>query len=115
MSIERDTRTVTDLLEIPSFAPTFVGYIDRDPKQFRDSVCEECDAPAAVYIEYTVDEPGEGYTPTDCSLCAEHAVPGVRVLLDREDRSHDHDFDVTVNYWAMVYGAFNTDVKAVAA
>lgn len=115
MSIERDTPLVAEVLEIPAHAPYFAGLIDLDPRQFLHLKCEECGEQAEVYVEFTVDEPGEGWSPCDARLCAEHAGPGVRVILDREDRSHDHNMDVTVNHWAIVHGAFNANDDAKAA
>ena len=116
MNLERDDHTVGELLEIPRFAPLYTGWIDRDPNRFHDWTCDECGHGVAVYVQYTVDEPGEGYVSTAEYLCAEHAGDGVRVILDREDRSHDHGVDITVNKWAKVYGAFQReDARGVAA
>ncbi|WP_029923915.1 hypothetical protein [Nocardia otitidiscaviarum] len=100
-----ETLTVRSLLNIPEWAPNFTGAIDRDAHQFRGSHCDECDQPAAVYIEYTVNEPGEGWIATDTSLCGDCACEGVRAILDRADRSTDHDTTVTINYWWSIYAA----------
>ena len=102
-----DTAYIRGLLDIPAYAPAFVGEVTRTPDRlFADAECDECEHAAAVHIEYTVDEPYEGYIATDNTFCVEHAGSGVRCILDREDRSIDHGADVTVNYWAIRYETF---------
>lgn len=114
MSIQ-DTNQVRHVLDIPAWAPTFWGYIDRDATQFRDTTCDCCEQPAAVYIEFTVNDDIDGWISTDATYCGEHATDEVRCILDRADRSTDHNTDVTLNYWAIQYGAFGTHASAVAA
>ncbi|MFE3052298.1 hypothetical protein [Nocardia sp. NPDC059239] len=115
--IDPDTFQVRSVLDIPDWAPRFTGIVDREAKEFRDHpVCDCCDMFGAVYVEFTVDDPEDGWIVTDAMFCAEHASDEVRCILDREDRSIDHDTDVTVNYWAIQYGAFSAaEARAVAA
>ncbi|MFE5290402.1 hypothetical protein ACFRAQ_36110 [Nocardia sp. NPDC056611] len=110
-----DTFQVRAILDIPDWAPRFTGIIDRDAKDFRDHpVCDCCDTHGAVYVEFTVNDEVDGPIATDAMFCADHAPDEVRCILDRADRSTDHDTDVTVNYWAIQYGVF-TESSAVAA
>ncbi|MGX1809716.1 hypothetical protein ACWIGI_28680 [Nocardia sp. NPDC055321] len=114
--IDTDTFEIRGLLGIPDWAPRFAGIVDRDGKAFRDHpVCDHCTKHGAVYVEYVVDSEGE-WVSTDAMLCGDHASDEVRGILDNPGRSVDHDTDITVNYWAIQYGAFaNTSVEAVAA
>lgn len=97
--------SIRDLLNIPDFAPDFQEVVVTDPNHlFKDTECEECDHPAAVYIEYTVLDDDEGFIATDAILCLSHAESAVRCVLERTDRSIDHGTTVSVNYWAIRYG-----------
>lgn len=92
------------LLEIADCYPDFRGEIVTRPDHlFKDTECEECPNAGAVHVEYTVDDPEEGYVGTDAMFCTEHASAGVRCILDRADRSLDHDTTVSVNHWAIRY------------
>ncbi|MFE2994159.1 hypothetical protein ACFXG4_03995 [Nocardia sp. NPDC059246] len=113
--IDPDTFQVRSVLDIPDWAPRFTGIVDLDATEFRGTACDCCEQPAAVYVEFTVNDEVDGLIGTDATFCAEHASDEVRCILDREDRSIDHDTDVTVNYWAIQYGAFGTERSAVAA
>lgn len=101
------TTEIRQLLGISEYAPLFRGVVQTDPHHmFHDTVCDDCACPGAVYVEYTVYDSVEGYIATDAMFCASHAPAAVRCVLDREDRSHDHDTTVNVNHWAIQYGAF---------
>ncbi|MET8430096.1 hypothetical protein [Nocardia sp. NPDC004860] len=105
--IDRDTRQIQHALNIPDWAPRFNGILDTQSfDRFHDTECELCNRPGAVFVEYTVNDEVDGWIGTDAMYCAEHASDEVRCILDREDRSIDHDTLVWVNYWAIQYGAF---------
>jgi hypothetical protein len=103
-----DTAYIRGLLDIPDHAPSFTGDVMKRnvDHQFADTECDECFNAGAVYVEYVVDDPDEGLVKTDAMFCGAHAGEGVRCILDRADRSIDHDTDVTVNYWAVQYQTF---------
>jgi hypothetical protein len=103
---------IRGLLDIPDWAPAFTGTVDRDARQFLDTECDECAHLSAVYVEYTVDDPDEGYIVTDANLCGAHAVDGARCILERADRSTDHDTHITVNYWWAVYAGETATERA---
>jgi hypothetical protein len=105
-----DAVEIRNLLDIPDYAPDFTGYITRYPDRlFKDCYCDDCDESAAVHIAFTVDDRDEGLIATDATFCADCASEGIRFVLDRDDRSIDHDTDVSINYWAIRYGLFADD------
>lgn len=98
---------IRDLLHIPDYAPAFRSETVTEPDHlFRDTVCEDCTHAGAVYVEFAVYEPGEGIVKTDAMFCAEHAGDAVLRILEREDLDLDHGVAVSVNPWAITYGAF---------
>jgi|GEM_PF-4607328 len=102
-----DDAEVRDLLEIPAYV-TFRGIVVSEADHlFKDAACDDCGQPAAVVAEFTVLDRDEGFIATDAAFCASHAGLAVRCLLERSDRSIDHDTTVSVCRWAIRYRAFD--------
>ncbi|WP_280389872.1 hypothetical protein [Nocardia wallacei] len=105
-----DTREIIALLGLSADDNRIVGLIAKDGRRLADTECDNDTNPAAVAVDYTVNDPDEGFVATDVYYCADCARDEVKALTEFDQpASPDHDIAITVSYWAVRYGLFADD------